>query len=281
MIQLQSCLARFAAAEEGISFRGGLATRTCRIKSMPRYLLVQIQRYTIDEKWMPTKLDCRVPMPDTLNLEQFRGRGIQPGEKELPEESAEPPQSSPEADELQVAQLVSMDISQNAAKRAVLAVQNAGSDMAASWYFEHMGDSDINDPLESGPSGFSANPEAVAMLSSMGFSQAHVEAALQSCDNNAERAADWLFSHADDLAGAVASLPSQQKDAQTTQDCVDGPGEYRLLGFISHVGKHTSHGHYVCHMRTPSGWVIYDDQKVAKSENPPTDLGYLYLYARA
>merc|ERR1712107_341194 len=103
---------------EGISFRGGLATRTCRIKSMPRYLLVQIQRYTIDEKWMPTKLDCRVPMPDTLNLEQFRGRGIQPGEKELPEESAEPPQSSPEADELQVAQLVSMDISQNAAKRA-------------------------------------------------------------------------------------------------------------------------------------------------------------------
>merc|ERR1712136_283424 len=152
---------------------------------------------------MPTKLDCRVPMPDTLNLEQFRGRGIQPGEKELPEESAEPPQSSPEADELQVAQLVSMDISQNAAKRAVLA-------------------------------------------------------------------ADWLFSHADDLAGAVASLPSQQKDAQTTQDCVDGPGEYRLLGFISHVGKHTSHGHYVCHMRTPSGWVIYDDQKVAKSENPPT-----------
>lgn len=24
---------------------------------------------------------------------------------------------------------------------------------------------------------------------------------------------------------------------------------YELLGFVSHIGKHTSHGHYVCHMR--------------------------------
>ena len=28
-----------------------------------RYLLMQVQRYALDEKWMPTKLDCRVLMP--------------------------------------------------------------------------------------------------------------------------------------------------------------------------------------------------------------------------
>jgi hypothetical protein len=25
-------------------------------------------------------------------------------------------------------------------------------------------------------------------------------------------------------------------------------------------------------------WVIYNDEKVAKSENPPTEFGYMYLY---
>lgn len=32
-----------------------------------------------------------------------------------------------------------------------------------------------------------------------------VTAALQACDGNVERAADWLFSHMDDLAAAVAA----------------------------------------------------------------------------
>jgi len=30
----------------------------------------------------------------------------------------------------------------------------------------------------------------------------------------------------------------------------------------------------------PSGEVIFNDSKVAKSQNPPKDLGYLYLYMR-
>ncbi len=35
---------------------------------------------------------------------------------------------------------------------------------------------------------------------------AQAAAALQACAGNLERAADWLFSHADDLAGAVAAV---------------------------------------------------------------------------
>jgi len=127
------------------------------------------------------------------------------------------------------------------------------------------------------------------MLASMGFAEAHVSAALKACGNNAERAADWLFSHADDLEGAVAALSGGDAGGGGAGaggpgggDYEDGAGEYSLVGFVSHIGRHTSHGHYVCHMKRgkDDGWVIFDDQKVAKSEAPPLDLGYIYLYRR-
>ncbi|CAJ1368552.1 unnamed protein product [Effrenium voratum] len=186
-----------------------------------------------------------------------------------------------------------MGLGENAAKRALLATNNS-ADAAVSWYFEHVDDADINAPLEGAPTGAAAtpgagtpDPEAVSMLCSMGFAQEHVHAALKSCMNSVERAADWLFSHADDLEAAVAAVNGGTNDsgggASVARDSYeDGVGEYTLLGFVSHIGKHTSHGHYVCHMRRGEGnsWVIFDDAKVAKSEAPPLELGYLYLYRR-
>lgn len=52
------------------------------------------------------------------------------------------------------------------------------------------------------------------------------------------------------------------------------------MAFISHMGTSTSVGHYVCHILRDKRWVIYNDEKVAQSENPPRELGYLYLYQR-
>ena len=60
----------------------------------------------------------------------------------------------------------------------------------------------------------------------------------------------------------------------------DGPGQYRLEGFISHMGSNTACGHYVCHIRKQGHWVLFNDDKVALSEHPPKDLGYLYLFRR-
>ena len=60
----------------------------------------------------------------------------------------------------------------------------------------------------------------------------------------------------------------------------DGPGTYELLAIISHMGSNTSCGHYVCHVRKQGRWVLYNDQKVAVSEEPPLALGYMYLYKR-
>lgn len=44
------------------------------------------------------------------------------------------------------------------------------------------------------------------------------------------------------------------------------------------MGTSSQVGHYVCHIRHNDKWVIYNDGKVAISQNPPKELGYLYLY---
>merc|ERR1719291_486762 len=128
LVSLKSCLARFAAPEEGISFRGSTATKTSRLATMPRYLLVSLQRYFLDEKWRPSKLECKVPMPDTLSLEELRGKGLQPGEVELPadEDGGGGSPAGPQHDETVVAACMSMGTPESSAKRAALATQSAG-----------------------------------------------------------------------------------------------------------------------------------------------------------
>ena len=61
---------------------------------------------------------------------------------------------------------------------------------------------------------------------------------------------------------------------------VDGPGRYTLSGIVSHVGKNTTCGHYVAHLRKGDAWYIYNDDKVARSEQPPLDLAYMCLWTR-
>lgn len=46
------------------------------------------------------------------------------------------------------------------------------------------------------------------------------------------------------------------------------------------MGTSTMCGHYVCHILKEGRWIIYNDNKVAVSEAPPKDMGYLYLYRR-
>ena len=131
------------------------------------------------------------------------------------------------------------------------------------------------------------------MLTAMGFSEQHAAGALKATGNDMERAADWLFSHMDDLDGAVAALEGEGGagggDASTNASLEDGNGRYRLRGFVSHIGGNTGSGHYVAHVRkhlpgaAPGDherWVIFNDSSVALSHHPPMEHGYLYLYER-
>jgi len=120
----------------------------------------------------------------------------------------------------------------------------------------------------------------------MGFNKDQATKALQATDNNVERAMDWIFSHQDELnapnpaSNENANPSNSNRQAQNT-GVTDGPGLYKLVGFVSHMGTSTQVGHYVCHIQKENGWAIFNDNKVAASENLPKDMGYLYFYKRA
>lgn len=131
------------------------------------------------------------------------------------------------------------------------------------------------------------NAEGLEMIVSMGFSASQAAKALKATDNAIERAIDYIFNHQDelDLAESVeASQPEASaaggagSSAQKTYR--DGDGKYRLIAFISHMGSSSQVGHYVCHILKNDKWIIFNDNKVAESQSPPKDLGYIYLYER-
>uniref|UniRef100_A0A7R9Y9N6 Ubiquitin carboxyl-terminal hydrolase n=1 Tax=Pinguiococcus pyrenoidosus TaxID=172671 RepID=A0A7R9Y9N6_9STRA len=301
LIPLDACLQAWAAEESVEDVYSALAKKrtrqilTSRLASFPRYLLVKLNRYRVQPgSWIPEKLDCEVDMPLELDLSTFRAPDPDPNEVPQPEEeeAAPAPPSGPVPDAQLVQSIMNLGFTENACKRAAVAVNNSDPDSAAMWLFQHSEDPDFNDPLpEASASGGSsaaaaapaANPEAMGMLTGFGFTEEQVTAALIATSGDAERAGDWLFSHSNlDEAVAAVLSPSEAPAASGSAEpeVEDGPGQYKLVGFLSHIGKNTSCGHYVAHIEKKGEWIIFDDQKVAKSQNTPFKHGYLYLYRR-
>ncbi|RMX64099.1 hypothetical protein DD238_006908 [Peronospora effusa] len=272
----------------------GKAQKTVRFRSFPRYLLVQMRRFYVAEDWTPKKLEVEVKVPEKFSLSRFVSKGLVDGEEEMPEATVTNGSAAgvevDAADEVLVAQLVSMGFSENCCKRAVIATGNSNAEAAMEWILNHMEDPDFNDsptPASSAPTaeGESVNVELVSNLMAMGFTEPHAKCALQQTDNNPDRAAEWLFSHMDDLNDAVAQCESNSvisSNSGSSANRLDSEtvGDYSLVGFISHVGKNTNSGHYVCHMKKEGRWIIFNDDKVAVSEVPPLGAGYLYLFRR-
>lgn len=301
IVPWEACLRRWVSEEvvEGYLSaalgRRTVASKSHRIASFPPYLLVRMGRYYVDKTtWTAKKLECEVLVPDEVDLESLRAGGPQPGEELQPEEaegSGDAPGGGAEWDPEVVAQLTAMGFNENGVKRACLATNNGGAEACMEWVLQHMDDPDFNDPIQSksaasAPGGSAAaNPDHVAALCAMGFTGQQAEAALAACGGDPERVGDWLFSHIDDLDGAVAAAMSSRAPVPSQggkKQLLDGRGRYRLVGFISHMGSNTSCGHYVCHLRRSADgpWIIYNDDKVAISEHPPRGLAYVYLFAR-
>ncbi|KAK1862263.1 hypothetical protein I4F81_004837 [Pyropia yezoensis] len=321
-VPFDACVAALAAEEcitdwtSPVTKAKGEAVRRLRLRSFPDYLFVHLNKYTLADDWTPKKLDVAVDVPLELDLTHLHGSGMQPGETSLPEEE-EPPAGGAGAvapaavvpDDAIVATVVSMGFSENGARRAAVATANAGGEEAVEWVMSHMGDSDFNDPLPapvsaaapagSAPAAAAVDPASVEMLAAMGFTAVQARAALRATGGSLERAADWLFSHSDDLAAAVAGVEAASgggggaagggdgggqggslADLAQGDTVTDGTGQYELMGFASHMGASTASGHYVAHVRKAGQWVIFNDEKVAVSEKPPREFGYLYLYRR-
>ena len=83
-----------------------------------------------------------------------------------------------------------------------------------------------------------------------------------------------MFSHVEDLDAAVAEVYGRANNAASSAGSGsasggdnssildDGDGKYTLRAIISHIGKNTDHGHYVCHILKNGVWYLYNDEKV-------------------
>uniref|UniRef100_A0A915NYB9 Ubiquitin carboxyl-terminal hydrolase n=1 Tax=Meloidogyne floridensis TaxID=298350 RepID=A0A915NYB9_9BILA len=128
------------------------------------------------------------------------------------------------------------------------------------------------------------NQEIVLQLMDMGFTEnASIKASIHTKNAGLESAANWILQHMDD-ADLNEPLPSSQSTGAPTTESKEvrnGSGQYKLCAFISHMGSSPHSGHYVAHVKRDDGlWYIFNDEKVAISQNPPKSLGYLYMYKR-
>lgn len=261
------------------------AHKTTRLASFPDYLMFHLKKFTMKEDWTLAKLDVEVEMPDTIDLSALRGSGLQDGEELLPEVAGTVPEVV--LDPAILSYLGDMGFPPEACKKAVYFTKNAGPEPATQWIMQHIGDADFADPfVVPGTSpvaapAFVPNEDAVDSITGMGFTRPQAIKALKETDNNVERAVDYIFSHAGELdSEPMDTGASPQVSSQGVETYRDAGGKYKLVAFISHMGTSASVGHYVCHILRNGQWVLYNDEKVALSETPPKELGYLYLYER-
>ncbi|KAI0668763.1 ubiquitinyl hydrolase [Trametes maxima] len=269
-----------------------IATKRSTFSTFPQVLVVHAKKFQL-VNWVPAKLDIPVILSedDILQLDEYLGRGLQPSETELPSDDGGAP-GLPQFNEVAMAQLEAMGFPTVRCQKALLATGNNDAEAAMEWLFAHMEDPDIDAPIQAAPSGASGAPEPsaeqISMLADMGFTPAQARKALRETGGNAERAVEWLFSHPDD-SGEDASTGSgasgnQQQESGGPGGSSELPARYRLKAFISHKGPSVHSGHYVAHIHTNEGWVLFNDEKVVKADAESVrelkKLAYLYVFER-
>ncbi|KAI7903879.1 uncharacterized protein BX663DRAFT_505550 [Cokeromyces recurvatus] len=250
-----------------------IARRSVKFSTFPEILVLNPRRFTFID-WVPQKLDIKIDFPEgPIQLDKYLSKGQQDGEELLPEEEEKPSELA--FNENDIEQLKAMGFSENRCKRALINTGNQGAEIAMNWIFEHMDDADVDDPLPStSTSAGGVSQEQIHTLQEMGFTEAQAKKALRETNNDTERALDWLFSHPDD-SGEDNTIA----ETNTAGDAIP-PFNYEIDSFISHKGTSVHCGHYVSHIHHDGEWVLFNDNKVAVTPNPPIGDAYLYFLKR-
>eukprot|EP01132_Coremiostelium_polycephalum_P004690 gene4690-5858_t len=296
IIPLQACLNSFIESFKVDDFYSSaiknktFSINSTKLASFPDVLVIHLRKYTFNPDMTPKKLNVFMDVPDTIDIEHLRGHGKSESEELLPEDDDTPVEEEPKFNQDILDLLTSMDFPLIRCKKALLATGGNSSETAINWIFEHSEDPDIDAPIPTKPTTKSTSSaptfkqEDIGMIEAIGFSQNHAKLALQSTNGNLERAVDWLYSHTveelDALANSNSTSTHSQQQSQSTQKPNDGPGKYKLLGFITHIGNNVQHGHYVCHIIKNGKWIKFNDRHVQLSQEPPKEMGYIYFYQR-
>ena len=92
IIPFETCLESFLEVEDVPDFYSSaaqkktFAKKTIRLKNFPDFVFIQLLKFSVDEHWVPFKLDVEVVMPDQLDLSKMKANGHQPGEELLPDD---------------------------------------------------------------------------------------------------------------------------------------------------------------------------------------------------
>ncbi|KAK6132615.1 hypothetical protein DH2020_033645 [Rehmannia glutinosa] len=282
-VPLMDCLECFSAPEELHDFYSTAlnakttAVKTAGLTSFPDYLVLHMRKFVLEEGWVPKKLDVYVDVPDTIDISNMRSKGLQSWEELLPDGAEE--DAEPNANEDIVNQLVSMGFQYLQCRKAAISTSNAGVEEAMNWLLNHMDDPDIDEPItKAQKTAPYIDPSKVDTLISFGFEEEIARKALQASGGDIEKATEWIFNP----PSGVSSMDTTPSSSGNVADAAlpDGQGRYRLIGLVSHIGTSTHCGHYVAHIYKDGRWVIFNDDKVALSKNPPLDMGYLYFFER-
>ncbi len=99
---------------------------------------------------------------------------------------------------------------------------------------------------------------------------------MRKCENNLERAADYLFTHPEENFEVI--LKKEVISPEDKEINLNNSSVFEMYAFITHLGKNTSHGHYVSHVKKGNDWIYYNDNKVNIDSDPPIHKGYIYFY---
>ena len=186
-----------------------------------------------------------------------------------------------------------------AAKHAVYNTGQASAEAAVEWFYMNIENPVIQVPLmvpnpkkgagaaqDSGKPAI--DPEKIEQLKMFGFTEQQAKRALRKCDNNIERAGDWIMSHMDEPDSDEGSMEVDQSSQAVAEevksvflDAEPNKGMYRLHSTVTHLGSSLHAGHYVCHVRKDGKWIYYNDSKVAETDDPPIGKGYMYFFRKA
>eukprot|EP00916_Digyalum_oweni_P014472 GHVL01023725.1.p1 GENE.GHVL01023725.1~~GHVL01023725.1.p1 ORF type:complete len:600 (+),score=112.59 GHVL01023725.1:622-2421(+) len=246
------------------------AIKRIRLKTFPKYLFIQMKKFYCGNDWTPQKLEVNLEIPDEFDFGSLRAPA-----RDVTTEAVNTTTPVDDPDPSLIESLENMGFNRIAVQKACIIGGNSTVDACVNWIVEHMDDPTLNEPVElivqNNPISDEEN-----ILMGLGFTVPQAKAALKATNFvGADAAANWLFSHEN-----PESLNIQVSEPQEPE-FISESTKYMLRAFVSHMGRCAHSGHYVCHVRQDDGtWALFNDRKVALSEDVPKSVGYMYIFKR-
>lgn len=269
----------------------------------PEVLVLNPMRIVIDKStWTPVKTSQDISFDHKINLKNFifdkdDHEDIMPDDDDDGDNQNN--EFKPNSNALN--QLMEMGFSENASEKALYNTGNMDdAENAMQWLFEHVEDSDINEPLsivnekKSVSNEPHVNEEALQNMISMGLSLKLSKKALFLNDGDVNKSVEWVFNNMDDNGEIeISTTESDNNNSESSKivkkygtDLNIGEIEYELQSIVCHKGTSTQSGHYVTFVKNPIGnngdWFLFNDEKIVeiKDEEEIRKNGYIFIYKK-